>query len=189
MRRLRDKDPAASEQFRRNLETTAQQIHSSLEQFWLDHKAKVDPNYDQRIQALSLLILSTETIVPANSYVVPFQNSSDAYFTSMFDCGNMIVLGYLASTSSTTRMTNMYKRQMAVHCASVLASAAYQKEQDPSNGGSFSTVLPLKMLCLLSPSEEQRSVGRWALRNWESGRGLTDIFEITSPTYLDRSHG
>jgi hypothetical protein len=168
---------------------TAQHIYSRLEQFWQDHKAEVDPNYDQRIQALSVLVPSTEAIVPATSCFAPFQNSSDAYFTSMYDSGNLIVLGYLASASPTIELSDMYKRQMAVHCASVLASAAYQKAQDPSNGGSFSMVFPLKLLCLLSPSEGQRMMGRSALQNWESGRGLSAIFEVASPTYLDRSHG
>ena len=107
----------------------------------------------------------------------------------MYDSGNLIVLGYLATASPTSSLSDTYKQQMMVHGASILASAAYQEAQCPPNSVVLSTIFPLKLLCLLSPSEEQKMMARNALHDWGSPRGLSDIFESVAPTYLDRGHG
>jgi len=107
----------------------------------------------------------------------------------MYDSGLLIVLGYLANASPTPSLSATYRQQMMVHGASILASAAYQEAQCAPNSVVLSTIFPLKLLCLLSPSEEQKIMARDSLRNWGSPRGLTDVFEVVAPTYLDRSHG
>ncbi|TVY37654.1 hypothetical protein LSUB1_G004940 [Lachnellula subtilissima] len=64
---------------------------------------------------------------------------------------------------------------------SILASAVYQGAQCPPDSVILSTIFPLKLLCLLSPSKEQKTMA------WNEG--LSDIFESVAPTYLDHSHG
>jgi hypothetical protein len=189
MRRLRTTDPVASDQLRRCLYTTAEHLLSHLDEFWQMHKTQVDTCYDQRIETISFNISSGDTGELPSPYLFPFQNTSDAYFASMYDAGNLIVLGYLANASPTPTLSAAYRQQMMVHGASILASAAYQEAQCSPNSIVLSTLFPLKLLCLLSPSEEQKIMARNSLKNWGSPRGLTDAFEVVEPTYLDRSHG
>jgi hypothetical protein len=78
--------------------------------------------------------------------------------------------------------------QMILHGASILASIAHHEAQGPTNNASFSMIFPVKLLCLLSPSETQRDIAREALTRWGESRGLTSACEI-APSFMDRSHG
>ncbi|TVY37662.1 hypothetical protein LSUB1_G004941 [Lachnellula subtilissima] len=89
--------------------TTAEHLSSRLNNFWKDYKAQVDLCYDQRIKAITSNTATIDSISNFSlPYIFPFQNSSDAHFTSMYDSGNLIVLGYLAAASQTLSLSATY---------------------------------------------------------------------------------
>jgi hypothetical protein len=186
MRQQRDKDPDKSEVIREYLSTKAQGLQNRLHHYWEENRDRVDPEYTFRIDAFSLISqdpTDSESPIPC---MVPFQTTSDAYITAMYDAGNIIVSGYLAATSQNPQS---YYRQMTIHGASILMAAAYHETQGLVKGGSFPMVFPIKLLCLLSPSETQKRMAQETLLRWGSGRGLTEIYEVATPSYQDQSHG
>ena len=186
MRSIRDESPAKSEVLRRCLGTTAKYLLSRLDDFWLEHKEEVDPDYDQRIQGISSYLANDKGDRQEILRTHPFKSSPDAYVTSMFDAGKLIALGLLGAASL---VPNSYAPAIIVHGASILAAAAYCETQGLFNGVSFTMVFPIKLVCLLSPSVEQRTLAQHALLRWGSERGLDDICKMSAPSYLDRSHG
>ena len=186
MRKLRETDSSTSECLRRYLGITAKHLLRRLEVFWQQHKDGIDPDYDQRIQRHDSHVASDLRCWEPNLSMHPFKSSVDAYFTSMYDVGQLIVLGFLGAASL---VPSSYSQAAIMHGASILASAAFCETQGLFNGVSFSMVFPIKVVCLISPSEEQRTLAQIALLKWGSGRGLEDICKVAAPSYLDRSHG
>ncbi|RFU36251.1 hypothetical protein B7463_g107, partial [Scytalidium lignicola] len=186
MRSLQKDDPVKSDALARCLTNSVQHLLSQLDDLWQEQMPQIDPDYDVRFKALSSHVLNPHTSNQPLPYTTPFQNSTNAYFASMYDAGNIIALGCLAAASPTPQI---YKDKMIVHGASILNSAGYHQSQGCYNGGSFSMIFPVKLVCLLSPSEALRAMAQKSLLIWGSGRGLLDIVEIGEPSFLDRSHG
>ena len=180
-------DPWRSESIRVELFDRAQGILSQLDQFWTQHKLDIDPYYHRRVHAnFSLREEGSPSIgdtLGASSGGLPFRDSFRATFTAMYDAANICALRYLSATSSAPE--KYYQRMMA-HAASILASVAYHEAQGPSSGGTFSMVFPVKIACLMSPSEEQRSSAREALFRWGSNRGVNDICTVCVPEIIGR---
>jgi hypothetical protein len=170
---------------RRDLKITTQHIFKRLTKFWDEQKPQFDPAYDARIDQITTLIQDDETNQRSLSFTPPFVSSFAAYLTSMYDAGCIIALGYLAAASL---CPDAYTWQMILHGASILASVAYHETQGPINVASFSMIFPIKLVCLLSPSEMQRDIARDTLQRWGSKRGLADSCQM-APSYFDRSHG
>lgn len=185
MRRLRDEDPIRSEMLRYDLDTNAQHNLKQLTTFWDEQKQHYDPHYDRRIEEIISLIREDESAQQSLSSTLPFISSFAAYLTSMYDSGNIITLRCLAAASL---CPDAYTWQIILHGASILASVAYHEIQGAINTGSFSMTFPVKLICLLSPSEVQRDIARDTLQRWGSRRGLVNSCQV-APSYLDRSHG
>jgi hypothetical protein len=164
-----------------DLGETARKLLGKLSKFWQNNVSVVDPNYYQRLHSVSI-VAAEEDVQPP----LPFKSSSNAYFTSMYDAGNLIALGFRGAA---LRVRSPYNRAIIMHGASIIAAASYCESQGLLNGVSFSMVFPIKLVCLLSPSEEQKIQAQDVLLKWASGRGLTDICTTAAPSYLDRSHG
>ena len=186
MRKLRDSDPSTSECLRRYLGITAKHLLHRLEEFWLHHKDEIDPDYDQRLLRLGSHPAGDFQYWEPNPYMHPFKSCANAYFTSMYDAGMLIVLGFLGAASL---VPNSYSQAAVMHGATILASASFCEVQGLFNGVSFSMVFPIKLVCLISPSEEQKVLAQIALLKWGFERGLADICKVAAPSYLDRSHG
>lgn len=185
MRCLIFSEPERAQAIRRRLANTALTWKTSLHRFWDSEGFDIDPQYAIRLHALQPLDVFIPSVIEAEGSV-PFLNAFSAYVTSMYDVGNIIVLGYLAAASLDS---GLLKKEMIAHGNSILLSASYQEEQGSLNGGSFSMIFPLKIVCLLSPSEAQRALAQDVILNWGTNRGLTDICTVAAPTYQDRSHG
>ncbi|KAE9368866.1 hypothetical protein N431DRAFT_547735 [Stipitochalara longipes BDJ] len=193
MRKNAYSNPTKSGLLKRQLGIAANNLFSRLDEFWEDYKEDIDPDYDQRLQQISCTstFITEDWFTPHHlpcSHHFPFKSASDAYFTSMYDSGKLIVLGFLASISTGTSWYN-YNRDIVMHGTSVLASATYCETLGVFNGVNFSMVFPIKLVCLLSPSEEQREMAREVLLKWGEERGLLDTCQVAAPSYLDRSHG
>lgn len=186
MRSLRQDDPVKAEALARCLADSVSRILSQMESLWEEQKPRVDPDYDKRFETLSSYVLDLRSGDQPLPYTVPFKSSTNAYFASMYDAGCIIALGSLASASDASQF---YADRMAVHGASILSSAEYHQSQGCYNGGSFSMIFPVKLVCLLSPSEPVRLMAQKSLLMWGAGRGLLDIVEIGEPSFMDRSHG
>lgn len=186
LRKLQQTNSTTSERLRRYLDTTAKHLLNRLDEFWQEHKDEIDLHYDQRIQEIALHIISQQGALQPVPYFRKFKSSPDAYLTSMYDAGKLIVLGFLRAASL---VPDSYIQSIVIHGASILASVAYCETQGLFNGVSFSMVLPIKLVCLISPCEEQRTLAQIALLKWGSGRALTGICGVAAPSYLDRSHG
>jgi hypothetical protein len=193
MRKNSYSNPTKACLLRLQLGSTAKRLLDRLDDFWTEYKEEVDPAYDQRRGEISPASTFTNEDrleghqVPSTQQS-PFKSASDAYFTSMYDSGKIITLGFLATVAVGVHWYN-YNREIVMHGTSILASAAYCESLGVFNGVSFSMVFPIKLVCLLSPSEEQRILARSVLLKWGEERGLADSCQVAAPSYLDRSHG
>lgn len=184
MRSVQYENPTRFEILREYVGNAAKDLVNRLDDFWQEYKNQVDPDYAQRMRTISSRLpvdAEQETICTH-----PFKSPPDAYLTSIFDVGKVIALRILGAASS---VPNLYDQAIIMHGASILASAAYCAAQGLFNGVSFSMVIPLKIICLLSPSDDQKALAQSTLVKWGSERGLADICEVAAPSYLDRGHG
>ena len=172
MLKLRTKDPTGSDAAKSNFGTTLQHILNRLNQFWEFHKSEIDPNYDFRIKS------HVET---GYCPTIPFESVLAATFTSLYNSANIIAFTYLAPISTTP---DTYYRKATVHAASILSSIAYHESQGPTSGGSFSMLFPIRIVSLMSPSEEQKELAHQALVKWGEKRGLDGV-SITRVTSLE----
>lgn len=172
MLKLRTKNPTASDAAKRNLGTQLQYILNRLNQFWERHKSEIDPNYDFRIKS---------RVETGCCTTIPFESVFAATFTSLYDSANIIACNYLASISPTP---NTYYWKATVHAASILSSIAYHESQGPKSGGSFSMLFPMRIVSLMSPSEEQKELAHETLVKWGKERGLDGV-SITRVTSLE----
>ena len=180
-------DPLRPESIRVELFDRAQGILSQLDQFWMQHKLDIDPYYHRRVHANSSLreegSPSIGDTLGAFSRGLLFRDSFRATFTAMYDSANIQALRYISATSSAPEK---YHQRMTAHAASILASVAYHEAQGPFSGGTFSMIFPVKTVCLVSPSEEQRSSAREALFRWGDNRGVNDICTVCAPEIIRR---
>jgi hypothetical protein len=186
MRNLQEKNPLKSEVLRRYIGSNAKHLLCRLGEFWENNKCEIDPNYDRRREEISSHLAEYEDREKQVVCKHQFQSPSNAYITSMYDAGRVITLGLMGAASLAP---NSYDRASIIHGSSILASAEYCEAQGLFNGGSFSMIFPIKLICLLSPSEEQRTLAQSVLSKWASKRGLADSCEVAAPSYFDRSHG
>jgi hypothetical protein len=193
IRKISFSNPTRAGLMQRELALSAGRLLSSLDEFWQRYKNEIDPLYDNRLQEIACAANHVnedwfeQDQVPC-THNFPFAGASDAYFTAMYNAGRLIVLGLLASVSAGVSWYN-YNRDVVMQGTSILAAAAYCENLGLLNGVSFSMVFPIKLVCLLSPSEEQRAYARKALLEWVEKRGLGDTCQVAAPSYLDRSHG
>jgi hypothetical protein len=188
MRKAQYSHPSKSQALRIGLATTAKRLNRRLDELWQEHMNEVDPNYDQRLQVISSHLVDNKDdnrSIPCTHYK-KFKSSSDAYLISMYEAGKLITLGFLEAASL---VLNSYKKGIIMHGASILTSAAYCETQGLLNGVSFSMVFPIKLVCLLSPSEQQRIRARNVLLKWGIEKGLADVCDVSAPSYFDHSHG
>lgn len=181
MKKTRFSDTSRTDVLSHDLDETARELLGQLNKFWQDNMNFIDPNYYQRLHSVSIFAAEDEVHPP-----LPFKSPSDAYFTSMYDAGNLIALGF---REAALQAGKPYTQAIVMHGASILAAASYCESQGLLNGVAFSMVFPIKLVCLLSPSEEQRIHTQDVLLKWGSRRGLTDICKTGAPSYLDRSYG
>jgi hypothetical protein len=155
---------------RRQLGSTSKRLPDRLDDFWTEYKEEVDLAYDKHLGKISSASTFTnknwiEEHQVSSTQKSPFKSASDDYLTSMYDSGKITTLGFLATIAVRVNWYN-YNREIAMHGASILASAAYCESLGVFNGVSFSMVFPIKLVCLLSPSEEQRILARSVLLKW-----------------------
>jgi hypothetical protein len=186
MRKNISSNPAKAAALRCQLDITAKQLFNRLDEFWQANKEAIDPQYHQRTQAIFLSSPLPGMPWFSCAQAIPFQSASDAYFTAMYDAGKLIAIGYVRAASEEP---TSYEPAIVMHGSSILASAAFCEQQGAFNGASFSMVVPMKLVCLLSPSEEQRALARNVLLKWGEERGLADLCQVAAPSYLDRTHG
>jgi len=183
MRELREQDPDASELLRQKLEATAQQIQSRFKQFREDELLYIYSDNGQRLKESSAMIRDD---IADQSPLHPSHNTFSAYLKMMYDAGNIIVLNYLAATSLTPLE---HQINMISHGDSIISSVAYYDSQDTLTSISFSVIFPIKIVCLLSPSNLQRTMAQNLLLKLGTKRGLVELCVAAAPTYMDRSHG
>jgi hypothetical protein len=171
MLKMRCKNPPASDAARQNLASTLQHVLHRLDQFWETHKSEIDPKYDDRVAS---------QIETGHYHTIEFESPYAATVTSLYDSANVIVFTSLASASCTP---DTYYWKATIHAASILASIAFHEAQGPLSGGSFSMLFPMRIISLMSPSQEQRVVAHEALVRWGKDRGLAGvcITRVTSP--------
>ncbi|KAH8773954.1 hypothetical protein BGZ57DRAFT_983527 [Hyaloscypha finlandica] len=138
---------------RRQLGSTAKRLLDRLHDFWTEYKEEVDLAYDQHLGEISSASTFTnknwiEEHQVSSTQQSPFKSASDGYFTSMYDSGKIITLGFLATVAVGVTWYN-YNREIVMHGASILASAAYCESLGVFNVVSFSMAFPIKLVCLL----------------------------------------
>jgi hypothetical protein len=182
MRKLREQDPVASEPLRQKLEAAAQQIQSRLKQFRKDEWPHIDSDNGQGLKGNQDDIADQ---MPLHR-TARSQNAFSAYLKTMYDAGNIIVLSQLAAASLTPQE---HQLKMISHGDSIISSVAYHDSQDTLTSISFSIIFPIKIVCLLSPSNLQRVMAQNVLLKLGTKRGLVELCVAAAPTYMDRSHG
>ncbi|KAF2801614.1 uncharacterized protein BDZ99DRAFT_528339 [Mytilinidion resinicola] len=178
MQKFQGVDAVASELYRTYLASKSQHILLCLHQYWEQYQQYIDPNYERRMNRSSPLFGADYS--PLDEDVI-FQDSCSATYTAQYDSANIAALTYLTAASV---VPAKYERKIAQHGDSVLASIAYHELLGSFSGGSFSMILPTKIVCMMSPFESQRSTAQEALRKWGAGRGVSDICTVAAPNVL-----
>ena len=157
-----------------NVETQAQNLIARLQTYWQEWGNLISPGYDYssfaersnfETDSLDWII---ETTVPI-TYRDPFVATSVA----MYDAA--IVLANSLAWQSGAGSTELYKQRIVLHCASILQAAAFHESLGPNSGGSIQMVFPLKVICRVTPSNDQRQQAQIALGRWGEKRGVDGI--------------
>ena len=152
----------------------AQDLIARLQTYWQECGNLISPGYDYSsfAERTNFETVSSdwiiETTVPI-TYRDPFVASSVA----MYDAAT--VLANSLAWQSGAGFTELYKQRIVVHCASILQAAVYHESQGPNSGGSIQMVFPLKVICRVTPSDDQRQQAQIALGRWGDKRGVDGI--------------
>lgn len=164
-----------------NVENEAQDLIARLQAYWQECGNLIAPYYDYSSFAEKTNFESDsadwiiETTVPI-TYRNPFLASSVA----MYDAAT--VLANSLAWQSSAGFTKLYKQRIGIHCASILQAMVYHESQAPNSGGSIQMVFPLKVICRVTPSNDQRRQAQLALRRWGEKRGVDGICDpLTIP--------
>jgi hypothetical protein len=175
----------ASKKLREEVIAQARRIISDLNRFWNQHKAQIDPNYDRR-WLCNLDVDLGHVCGSSTVYSTPFQSPFMATFTALYDTASMLGLRYLGAALGTPES---YKNRITMHAESILAAVAYHESSGLFSGGTFNMVFPLKIVCILAPSESQRNIAQQALLTWGANRGVDDACRVAAPFYMERGRG
>ena len=163
-----------SDQLRHNAETQAQELIARLQTYWQECGNLITPGYDYSSFAERTNFESdssdwvVETTVP-----ITYRNSFVASSVAMYDAAT--VLANALAWQSGAGFTKLYKQRIVIHCASILQAVVYHESQGPNSGGSIQMVFPLKVICRVTPSNDQRRQAQLALRRWGEKRGVDGI--------------
>ena len=170
-----------SDPLRYKAETQAQDLLTRLQTYWQECGNMIAPGYDYSSFAEKTNFESDsadwniETTVPI-TYRNPFVASS----ISMYDAATVLANGL--AWQSGVGSTKLYEQRIVIHCASILQAVMYHESQGPNSGGSIQMVFPLKVLCRVTPSNDQRRQAQLALRQWGEKRGVDGICDpLTIP--------
>ena len=163
-----------SDQVGYNVEAQAQGLIARLQTYWQECRNVIYPGYDYSsfVEISNFESASSDWIIEATvpiTYCDPFVATSVAMYDAAAVIANSLVL------ESGADFANLYKQRIVIHCASILQAVVYHESQGPNSGGSIQMVFPLKVVCRITPSDDQRRQAQVALRRWAERRGVDGI--------------
>ena len=157
-----------------NLEAEAQDLIARLQTYWQEFGNVIYPGYDYSsfVESTNFETESSDWIIKPTvqiTYHDPFLATSVAMYDAATVLANALVL------ESVVGSTELYEQRIVIHCASILQAVAYHESRGPNSGGSIQMVFPLKVVCRVTPSDNQRRQAQVALRRWGERRGVDGI--------------
>ena len=157
-----------------NVETQAQELITRLQTYWQECRDLISPGYDYSnfAERTNFETVSSKWIIEITvpiTYRDPFVATSVAMYDAATVLANSLVW------QSGARSIELYKQRIVIHCASILQAAVYHESQGPNSGGSIQMVFPLKVICRVTPSDDQRQQAEIALARWGENRGVDGI--------------
>lgn len=180
MREIRDQSHLICEPTRKAVHSKAIEIIALLEDYWDKYGTVVDSAYD-----CSHFIETSDFRGEPTSWVIEtplavrFSSPATATNIAMYDAA--VVLANALAWESNSGYPEVNKRKIVLHCASILAAIIYHEGKGPESGGSINMVLPMKVVCRATPSNDQRRQAQLALDRWGKLRGLEGICGFAVP--------
>ena len=164
------------------LEGKSRWLLACLHDYWKEYGNEIDSNYDWgQYHELSNYQTSAEAWNITAPRPVQFRNRIAATIIPEYDAGIVI----LNSTLREACMDSVeeHKQRIAVHCASILESAAFLEKLGMDSGGNTCMVFPLKTVYLCTPSQQQIAQSGIELAKWGKTRGLEGVCNIWRDTF------
>ena len=157
-----------------NVEAQAQGLIARLQTYWQECGNALYPGYDYSyfVESTNFETDSSDWVIKAKGPIT-YRDPFVATGVAMYDAAT--VLANALVWESGASFTELYKQRIVIHCASILQAVAYHETRGPNSGGSIQMVLPLKVVCRVTPSDDQRRQAEIALRRWGEGRGVDGI--------------
>ncbi len=165
----RDSDPTGY-----NVESQAQGLIARLQSYWQECGNAIYPGYDYScfVEYTNFETNSSDWIVEAKGPIT-YRDPYVAIGVAMYDAAT--VLANALVWESGAGFTELYEQRIVIHCASILQAVVYHETRGPNSGGSIQMVLPLKVVCRVTPSDDQRRQAQIALTRWGETRGVDGI--------------
>lgn len=180
MRMIREQSPYRCEPTRSLVEAKAMYFMIQLNAYWDMYGTAIDPDYDY-----TQFIETSDFQSDPSSWVIEtplpitFKNTLVATNIAMYDTA--VVLANALAWESTSGYPEVNKRQIVIHCASILAAVAYHESKGPNSGGSINMVFPMKVVRRATPSNDQRRQIQAALDTWGERRGVEGLCRFVVP--------
>lgn len=101
-----------------------------------------------------------------------------ATFVALYHTACLICLRFRSRLESLDKKEEL---RMEDHAKMILECAIYHKNAGLHSGGSFNMSFPLKIACLMSPSEQIKGQAQAMISDWGHQRGLMDLFREAHP--------
>ena len=163
-----------SDQLGYNVEAQAQDLIARLQTYWQECRNVIYSGYDYSsfFEITNFETESSDWIIEA-TVPITYRDPFIATSVAMYDAAT--VLAHALVCESGAGFTELYKQRIAIHCASILQAVLYHQSRGPNSGGSIQMVFPLKVVCRVTPSDDQRRQAQTALRRWGERRGVDGI--------------
>ena len=159
------------------LEGKAQWLIVRLQEYWKGYGNEIAPDYRwDQYHEKSNFQNTAEAWIFTTPGPVQFCNRFAARIIAEYDAGIVIIYSILREVYMDS--VEEYKQRIAIHCASILGSAAFLEKLGVDSGGNTSMVFPLKTVHLCTPSQQQAVNSATELAKWGKTRGMEGVCKV-----------
>jgi hypothetical protein len=182
IRALKETNPSASEAVRKELVRQTLILISRLSHWFSLYREEIFGDYEYSTSAETL---DPNAAAQSSTNIFSFLDSRNIIAIAYYDSAQILAQHLLSISSSDSDTVSTCYQLIKQHAASVLNIVGYHRSCGIQSGGSFIMIFPLKVICLVTPCEDQRRVASEALLAWGTERGLEGACRNAAPLHVD----